>query len=219
MEAVEGTKGGCQVSVANDGVVDELAIEQALEGNTDIPLTAKEMKVTWRRLEAQSLEASEIAETLGVTARTVFRWRQGMAPTARQGSPSRQVLTRPAVAPEAKAQPVTVATLEARIAEGMKSPVKSVARAAERARDAVQRFVEVEREERGKAALHAEAADLERKLREVKAKLRGKPAEDKAKPAPGPAASVAEMRAWCVSQGIDVPAKGRHLPREAVEGL
>jgi hypothetical protein len=32
-----------------------------------------------------------------------------------------------------------------------------------------------------------------------------------------PPASVAEMRAWCVSQGIDVPAKGRHLPREAVE--
>jgi hypothetical protein len=25
------------------------------------------------------------------------------------------------------------------------------------------------------------------------------------------------MRAWCVSQGIDVPAKGRHLPSEAVE--
>jgi transcriptional regulator with XRE-family HTH domain len=188
------------VSVANDGVVDELAIEQALEGNTDIPLTAKEMKVAWRRLDAQNLEASEIAETLGVTARTVFRWRQGMAPTARQGSPSRQLLARPAAASVAKAEPVTVATLEARIAEGMQSPVKSVARAAERARDAVQRFVEVEREERGKAALHAEVAELERKLREAKAKLRNKPTE-------APPASVAEMRAWCVSQGIDVPAK------------
>jgi hypothetical protein len=36
VEAVEGTEGRCEVSVANDGVVDELAIEQALEGNTDI---------------------------------------------------------------------------------------------------------------------------------------------------------------------------------------
>jgi len=205
------------VSVANDGLVDELAIEEALEGNTDIPLTAKEMKVAWRRLEGQNIEASEIAETLGVTPRTVFRWRQGMAPTARPGSPSRQPLTRPAVAPTPKPEPVTVATLEARIAEGTKSPVKAVQRAAERARDAVQRFVEVEREERGKAALHAEVAELERKLRDAKAKLRGKPSEDKAKPAPEPAASVAEMRAWCVSQGIDVPAKGRHLPREAVD--
>jgi signal transduction histidine kinase len=94
--------------------------------------------------------------------------------------------------------------------QGLKSPVKAVQRAAERARDAVQRFVEVEREERGKAALHAEVAELERKLREAKAKLRNKRTE-------APPASVAEMRAWCVSQGIDVPAKGRHLPREAVE--
>jgi len=202
------------VSVASDGVVDELAIEQALEGNTDIPLTAKEMKVAWRRLEGQNIEASEIAETLGVTPRTVFRWRQGMAPTARPGSPSRQPLTRPAVAPTPKPEPVTVATLEARIAEGMKSPVKSVQRAAERARDAVQRFVEIEREERGKAALHAEAAELERQrqLREVKAKLRGKPTEA----APAPAASVADIRAWRQDQGIYAPVKGR-LPREAVE--
>jgi len=178
------------VSVTSDSAVDELAVEQALEGNTGIPLTAKEMKVAWRRLEGQSLEASEIAETLGVTARTVFRWRQGMAPTARQGSPARQLLARPPAAPVAQAEPVTVATLEARIAEGMKSPVKSVARAAEKARDAVQIFVEVEREERGKAALHAEAAELERKLREVKAKLRGKPADA----APAEKASVAGLR-------------------------
>jgi hypothetical protein len=111
-------------------------------------------------------------------------------------------------------EPAVAATsLEALIDQGLKSPVKSVARAAERARDAVQRFTEVEREERGKAALHAEAAELERKLREVKAKLRGKPTDT----APAVKASVADMRAWCVSQGIDVPAKGRHLPREAVE--
>ncbi len=74
-------------------------------------------------------------------------------------------------------EPVVAATsLEALISQGLESPVKLVQRAAERARDAVQRFVEVEREERRKAALHAAAAELERKLKEVKAELRGKPA-------------------------------------------
>ncbi len=75
-----------------------------------------------------------------------------------------------------------------------------------------QRFVEVEREERGKAALHAEVAELEAKLRVAKAKLRNKPTEA----APVPAASVADIRAWCQEQGIYVTLKGR-LPREAVE--
>jgi hypothetical protein len=98
-----------------------------------------------------------------------------------------------------------------------------VQRAAERARDAVQRFVEVERAERGKAALHAEAAELERQLREVRAKLRGKPAGAAPTPKPTPQAdpsnqrgNQAIIRAWCVDQGIEVPPKGR-LPREAVE--
>ncbi|ADB73489.1 Lsr2 family protein [Geodermatophilus obscurus] len=108
-------------------------------------------------------------------------------------------------------QPAVAATsLEALISQGLESPVKTVQRAAERARDAVQRFVEVEREERGKAALHAEVAQLERQLREAKAKLKGRPAE-----APAPKASVADMRAWCVDRSIPVPVKGR-LPREAV---
>jgi hypothetical protein len=115
------------------------------------------------------------------------------------------------VGDDAAREPVAAAaSLEALISQGLESPVKTEQRAAERARDAVQRFVEVEREERGKAALHAEVAELERKLREAKAKLRNKPTEV-------PPASVAEMRAGCASQGIDVPAKGRHLPREAVE--
>jgi hypothetical protein len=88
-------------------------------------------------------------------------------------------------------EPAVAATsLEAAISQGLESPVKAVQRAAERARDAVQRFIEVEREQRGKAALHAGAAELERKLREVKAKLRGKPADA----APAEKASVAGLR-------------------------
>jgi hypothetical protein len=114
---------------------------------------------------------------------------------------------------DAAQEPVAAAaSLEALISQGLESPVKAVQRAAERARDAVQRFVEVEREERGKAALHAEVAELERQLREAKAKLRQKPTEAAA----APAASVADMRAWCQDQGIYVPVKGR-LPHEAAE--
>ena len=110
-------------------------------------------------------------------------------------------------------------SLEALISQGLESPVKLVQRAAERARDAVQRFVEVERGERGKAALHAAAAELERKLKEVKAELRGKPAVPASVVTAAPSnerGNQAVIRAWCVSQGLHVPAKGR-LPREAVE--
>jgi len=109
------------------------------------------------------------------------------------------------------ARPSTAHTLEAQLAEGMKSPVKSVQRAAEKAQAAVQRIKDVEREERGKAAAYAEVAELERKLSEAKAKLRGKKPD-----APAPKASVADTRAWCRDQGIPVPVKGL-LPREAVE--
>jgi hypothetical protein len=92
---------------------------------------------------------------------------------------------------DAAREPAVAATsLKARVSQGLESPVKTVQRAAERARDAVQRFIEVEREQRGKAALHAGAAELERKLREVKAKLRGKPADA----APAEKASVAGLR-------------------------
>ncbi len=125
---------------------------------------------------------------------------------------------------DAAREPVAAAaSLEALISQGLEPPVRAVQRAAERARDAVQRFVEVERAERGKAALHAEAAELERQLREVRAKLRGKPAGAAPTPKPTPQAdpsnqrgNQAIIRAWCVDQGIEVPPKGR-LPREAVE--
>jgi Lsr2 protein len=88
-------------------------------------------------------------------------------------------------------------------------------------------LVEVEREERGKAALHAQAAELERQLRKVRAKLRSKPAVAAPTPKPTPKSAPKAapsdqrgnqgvIRAWCQEQGIEVPRIGR-LPREAVE--
>jgi hypothetical protein len=88
-----------------------------------------------------------------------------------------------------------------------------VQQAARKAHEALERFCQVEREERFKAAARAEIAWLERELREAKAKLRAKPAvaEPSAPPA-SPLANQAAIRGWCVAQGIEVPAKGR-LPR------
>jgi hypothetical protein len=91
--------------------------------------------------------------------------------------------------------------------------------ACEKARDAVQRFVEVECKRRGKAAVHAMIAKLERKPRDAEAKLRSKPTEtapaSKAEPM-NQRGNHAVIRAWCVCQGIEVPRMGR-LPRDAVE--
>jgi len=170
MEAVEGTQGRCQVT---DDLIDEMAVELAMEGDTDVPLTAKEMKAAWRRLEAPNLDASEIADLLGITPRTVFRWRQGMTPVSRPGRSARLVatgaiatVTTPPIQPSPPAQ-----TLEVRLAEGRKSQLKSVQQAAKRANEAPERFRQVEQEERGKAAARAGIARLERELREAKAKL------------------------------------------------
>jgi hypothetical protein len=154
----------------------------------------------------------------------VFRWRQGMTPVSRPGRSVRPVatgatatVTTPPIQPSPPAQ-----TLEARLAEGRKSQLKSVQQAAKRANEALERFRQVE-EERGKAAARAGIARLERELREAKAKLRAKPAvaapPSKAEPS-NQRGNQAVVRAWCVSQGIEVPRMGRLpplLPREAVE--
>jgi hypothetical protein len=102
-------------------------------------------------------------------------------------------------------EPAVAATsLEGLIDQGLESPVKAVQRAAEKACHAVQRFVEVEREERGKAALHAEAAELERQLREVRAKLRGKPAGAAPTPKPTPRPTRATSEGTRRSSGLGV---------------
>jgi hypothetical protein len=123
-------------------------------------------------------------------------------------------VTTPPIQPLPPAQ-----TLEARLAEGRKSQLKSVQQAAKRANEAPERFRQVEQEERGEAAARAGIARLERELREAKAKLRAKPAVAAPPPKAEPSnqrGNQAVVRAWCVSQGIEVPRMGR-LPREAVE--
>lgn len=57
--------------------IDEIAVERACRGEQSVRLSRAEMAVAHRILEARNLSAAEIAERLGVTPRTVTRWRTG----------------------------------------------------------------------------------------------------------------------------------------------
>ena len=56
-------------------VIDEIAVNRALEGDLTVTLTEPELQHVWERLETDEYSAEEIAETLGITRRTVTRWR------------------------------------------------------------------------------------------------------------------------------------------------
>lgn len=57
--------------------IDDIAVERACHGDLTITLNRAELEAAWRKLERRRLPAREIARILGVTPRTVVRWRQG----------------------------------------------------------------------------------------------------------------------------------------------
>lgn len=59
-----------------DGIVDEVAVERACRGDLLVSLTAAEAQEAFRLL-SRDRSASEIAGLLGVSQRTVSRWRAG----------------------------------------------------------------------------------------------------------------------------------------------
>lgn len=64
--------------------VDEIAVERAVNGDRTIHLNRAELAAAWRILERRRRSSYEIAETLGVSDRTVQRWRAGLhAPVSR----------------------------------------------------------------------------------------------------------------------------------------
>lgn len=62
--------------------LDLIAVERAVRGER-MHLTRAEISEAWRQLEHQGMSAAQISARLGVTARTVQRWRDD-GPTTRQ---------------------------------------------------------------------------------------------------------------------------------------
>lgn len=57
--------------------VDEIAVERATRGDLAVHLNRAEMHAAFRLMLARGYSNSRIACTLGVTKRTVERWRSG----------------------------------------------------------------------------------------------------------------------------------------------
>ncbi len=57
--------------------VDEVAVERACQGDRTVRLNAAEHHAAFRYLTSRGLSVSQIAARLGVSDRTVKRWRTG----------------------------------------------------------------------------------------------------------------------------------------------
>lgn len=64
--------------------VDEIAVERALYGDRRIVLNRVEMRAAFEHLNDRGYSLRGIAELLGVSPRTVSRWRRGAFPQRRQ---------------------------------------------------------------------------------------------------------------------------------------
>ena len=146
---------------------DEVAVERALEGDTAVSLTAEELEYCWRELEAEEKSASDIADILGVTRRTVVRWRGGMAVAARPGKRSTLVDLQPD-------QPVPPKPLPAHelIDAGKQSKANRTRAVAERVERDLNTLAALLADEAERAKALAEVRDLEAKLAAAKERLR-----------------------------------------------
>jgi len=57
--------------------LDEVAVDRATRGDRTLHLSPDETRAAWQHLEAQGMTSGAIATTLGVTRRSVVRWRAG----------------------------------------------------------------------------------------------------------------------------------------------
>ncbi len=65
--------------------IDEVAVERACQGDRTVRLNAAEHHAAWQQLERRGHSSRQIARILGVTYRTVIRWRTGETrPVARR---------------------------------------------------------------------------------------------------------------------------------------
>jgi hypothetical protein len=59
------------------GDVDEVAVQRAVSGDRTVPLNPAEMLAAFQELDRRGHTAGRIAELLGVSARSIHRWRGG----------------------------------------------------------------------------------------------------------------------------------------------
>jgi DNA-binding transcriptional regulator YiaG len=66
--------------------IDEVAVERACKGDRTVTLNRPETAEAFHLLDRSGLTANQIADRLGVTKRTVERWRSGCSiPITRPG--------------------------------------------------------------------------------------------------------------------------------------
>lgn len=207
-----------EIEVDDDGdVVDELAIQLAVEGDTSVGLTRHEMNEAWRRLEDDGdLDVDGIASTLGVTSRTIHRWRllgavnRGRA-GQRKGAPRKAATVTPLTdTPQPGYAEVVTLLMQAQGSTSKRA--QKLAGRITSDLDELRELMEGEAERREAAA---EVERLERQLREAKARLKGK-APKESTTAAKPEVDTKAVRRWAVSQGIPVPDRGS-IKAEVVE--
>jgi len=207
--------------------IDEIAVERALEGDTTVPLTADEQNAVWQRLEADDCSAEEIAQVLGISSKTVVRWRTGFStPIGRKGRPGAlppklsDVLATPVPAtPEAPTPTPTPAPAPAPapslslVAQALRHDSKQIRTAGQRAKEQLNKLQALIDADAGKAAARAEVARLEAQLAEAKRRLKGSVPPTPA--ASTPEVSGADVWAWAKKHGYHV--KPGRPPKELIE--
>ena len=222
--------------------VDEVAVQRAVEGDINVRLTVTELREALARLEDEGLPDETISTTLGVTRRSIVRWRASGGPTeGRLGDPqasarwspqSRAAATSRGSAPA----PPSVSSLDALLqtAHRLASDAPAVKKALDRALTAIDNLKTAIDDTAVKASARAEVARLEAALTEAKARLRGSPASpspstegerarsqtivsdwNQPKQRAGSAVPYAEVNRWLRSQGIPT-GRGRP-PRDLVD--
>lgn len=76
--------------------IDEVAVERATRGDRGVPLNRAEHRAAWQLLEHRGHSSRGIAAILGVSDRTVCRWRAGTdSPYPRRADAATRVLRGP----------------------------------------------------------------------------------------------------------------------------
>lgn len=71
------TRPDCRCMSCAEPDVDEVAVDRACRGDRTVALTRDEMAAALHRLDAAGLSAQEIGARLGISDRSVYRWRAG----------------------------------------------------------------------------------------------------------------------------------------------